>query len=207
MLNKHKRAALWLSGVFIITVIFGTIYTTTQQILRESANDPQIQLAEDAAAALNSGKQPSDIVSGKVDINNSLAPFVIIYDKNGNVVAGNGYLDDQLADPPFGSLEASSNKTYNAVTWAPYSNVRVATVSVSANDYYVFSGRSLREVEIRENNLLKISGLGWLASILMILLAFSYTKTVYHKHNKSNKTKNAENHPHHQIHQHHKTGN
>ena len=40
----------------ILTVIFLAIYVASQQILRISANDPQIQMAEDTVAALATGK-------------------------------------------------------------------------------------------------------------------------------------------------------
>ena len=36
----------------LITIVLGFAYVADQQILRHGANDPQIQLAEDAAAAL-----------------------------------------------------------------------------------------------------------------------------------------------------------
>ena len=190
MEKKSNHTFLWFCGAIIITIIFGTIYTATQQILRQDANDPQIQLAEDAATALNAGQQPSDVVSGKVDINNSLLPFVTIYDKSGNVVAGNGYFDGALANnAPFGSLEASAKVPYNAITWQPYSVLRIASVSVSANNYFVFSGRSLVQVEIRENLVFKISILGWAASMLVLLIAYFYTLVSMRKPKQSKKSK------------------
>ena len=78
----------WLGAGAILVVIFGTIYTVAHQAQRQDANYPQIQIAEDAAAALNRGVKPAALVSGKVDLGASLAPFTIIYDKSGRIVAG-----------------------------------------------------------------------------------------------------------------------
>jgi hypothetical protein len=60
-----------------------------------------------------------------------------------------GYLDGKIPIVPLGVLENSKGKDYNFVTWQPKSGVRIASVSVSAKNYYVLSGRSLKEVEKR----------------------------------------------------------
>ena len=65
----------------IISIIFGTIYGAAQQVLRLTANDPQIQMAQDAAASLNAGNTPTSLVPSKVDSKVSLAPFIEVYDK------------------------------------------------------------------------------------------------------------------------------
>jgi hypothetical protein len=186
--KKNNNKILWFSGVIIVSILFGTIYTVSQQVLRQSANDPQIQLAEDAAASLSSGQQPSDVVSGKVDITNSLAPFLVVVDKSGDVVAGNGYINGELMnDVPFGSLIASNNVPYNAVTWQTDGNLRFASVSVATNNYYIFSARSLKEVEKRESLLLKITLLGWLLTIFTILVTYIYLSYKLKKHTKLHK--------------------
>jgi hypothetical protein len=41
----------WLPLAVAITILAGLVYATVQQSLRQGANDPQIQLAEDTAAA------------------------------------------------------------------------------------------------------------------------------------------------------------
>lgn len=190
MEKKSSHKILWFSAVLVITIIFGTMYVASQQVMREDANDPQIQLAEDTAAELNSGEQPSNVVSGKVDINNSLAPFVLIYNKAGTIEAGNGYLDGVLADgAPYGTMEASASAPYTTVTWSPYSNLKIASVSVTADNYYVFSGRSLAQVGIREKLVLRITALGWIISILILIIAAIHTEVKSRKKNKVKKTK------------------
>jgi hypothetical protein len=152
-----------------LTVIFGTIYAAVQQSLRQSANDPQIQLAEDAAAELNRGIPPLMVTtSTKIDLKDSLAPFIIIYDKNGRVVSGSGYLNGENPTIPFGVLQHATADSYNAVTWQLQKDVRLAAVAAKAHDYYVLSGRSLREVEKRENMAFQISAMGWLVTLLLL---------------------------------------
>src|SRR5579864_5447817 len=110
-----KKHLTWVGVLLILTITFSTIYTVGQQVLRTSANDPQIQLAEDAATQLNNGSNPIDVVTGNVDMSGSLAPFVNIYNSQGQPVAGNGYLAGTLAEPPIGILQASTGHLYNAV--------------------------------------------------------------------------------------------
>jgi hypothetical protein len=47
----------------LATCLAGLIYVVVQQDLRTGANDPQRQLAEDAATKLNAGVAPSAIVT------------------------------------------------------------------------------------------------------------------------------------------------
>src|SRR5438270_7168527 len=59
----------WLPVALAITVLSGLVYVAVQQDLRQGANDPQIQMAEDAAVQLEAGQQPAAVVgAGKVDM-------------------------------------------------------------------------------------------------------------------------------------------
>lgn len=186
-MTKPNNNILWVCLILIVSIIFGTIYTASQQILRQDANDPQIQQAEDAAANLSNGGIANYSTSGAVKMNNSLAPFTNVYDKSGNVLTGNGYLNNQLSDPPFGSLQASNNVPYNAVTWQPTDNLRFATVIISTPNFYIVSGRSLFEVEKREALILHITFAGWLASIVVIIFCYIYMRINHRKHKKRTK--------------------
>ena len=144
----------WIIASFILVIIFGTIYLVVQQSQRNDANYPQIQIAEDTAAALNAGITPQSLLGSPVDINSSLAPFIVIYDKSGQVVASSGLLNGRDAKCASGCFNFIHNKDYSFVTWQPQPGVRDALVSVAANKYYVLSGRSLKEVEKNENKTL-----------------------------------------------------
>lgn len=167
-----KKLLPWLASLAILVVGFGTIYGAVQQAQRSDANYPQIQMAEDTAYSLNKGEPAFDSVYGNVDMGRSLAPFTIIYDKKGNVVHGTGNMDGRVPKAPLGILQAAKGKQYYAVTWQPKNDVRIAAVTVAGKDYYVLSGRNLKEVEKSENTTLLISLLGGI--IAVILLAFIF---------------------------------
>ncbi len=167
-----KRSGPWLAATGILVIIFGTIYAGVQQSQRNEANYPQIQLAEDAAVALNSGAKPGVFARTKIDLQHSLRPFIIVYDKSGHVVTGSGYLHGRIPTVAQGVLTVAQGKPYNFVTWQPEPNVRIAAVSVAADKYYVLSGRSLAEVEKNESRTLQLALLGGLASLLVLSAAF-----------------------------------
>lgn len=153
----------------IITLLFGTIEGTAQQVLRQSANDPQIQLATDTASALNQGASPSSLVKAKVDITKSRTPFISIYDKNGRLVATEAQADG-VPSVPLGTLLNANGKEYNVVTWQPAPGLRFAVITVAAKDYYVLSGRSLKDAETREDKIMRIVLIGWIVSLLATVL-------------------------------------
>lgn len=73
-----KALLSWLPLAAAIVVMSGLIYVAVQQNYRMSANDPQIQVAEDIAAAIDQGTPPDSIVSPNptVDLSSTLATFV-----------------------------------------------------------------------------------------------------------------------------------
>jgi hypothetical protein len=160
----------WLPLAVALTAIFLTIYVVIAQDLRASANDPQIQMAENLANNLNTSNQPN--VTGKVNIAKSLSTFTIIYNQNQEVISTNAYLDDKIVTVPSGVL--TSTKVYagyeeNRVTWQPKSDVRLAAVVVKYNQGWVVVGRNLREVEFRESSVSKLLILAYLMTILITL--------------------------------------
>ena len=162
---------VFLFGVVMLTLVFGTIYTVGQHILRQGANDPQIQFAEDIATVLSESTKPADLASNtKVDVAKSLAPFLVVTDEKGTVLTTTGELDSQVPAIPQGVLEAAKKKGENRITWQPRNGVRIALVITSYPDGFVAVGRSLREVEARTQGLLYIVGVAW--GLCVCLLAF-----------------------------------
>ncbi len=185
MIFKLLKTTLYLG---IVTLIFGTIYVSVHQSLRQGANDPQIQLAEDVARALSGGATPSSIVSNpnSIDIQKSLAVFVIIYDDQGNPVVSSGTLNGIVPKPPKGVFDYVRQYGEDGITWQPQPDVRNATVITrfkGAQSGFVLVGRSLREVEIRANRLGQFVLLGWLGSVVLILLLLA-VKLLIKKKNK-----------------------
>ena len=162
----RRALAFFLPVAVLATLCCGLVYTAVQQDLRMGANDPQLQLAEDAARALDGGAQPSTLVgSTKVDVATSLAPFVVIFDASGNVLATDGQLDGHDPVPPPGVLDAARQNPPNKVTWEPRAGVRIASVTVPWHGGTVLAGRSLREVERQEDNILLVAAAAWLVML------------------------------------------
>ena len=145
------------------------MYAVMQQTLRQSANDPQVQMAYDGAYKLNNGSKPQQLSGLFIDIKNSQSSFIIIYDKNGNTVSGTGQLDGKLAKIPVGVLKSAKTGHDNRVTWAPAKGVRIASVTVAANDYYVTAGRSLMDTESRIGKIGMLVEAGWVLSVVTIV--------------------------------------
>jgi hypothetical protein len=163
-----KRILPWLVVFALITVVFGTIYGAVQQAQRNDANWPQIQMSEDIATKLDDKAEATVLTPDQVDITKSLKPFTIIYDKKGKPISGSGFINSKLPNADMGVLDNSKGKDYNAVTWTPTDDTRIAAVVVEAKDYYVLSGRSLEESEKNENTTLFITFVGWLISVLLL---------------------------------------
>lgn len=165
----------WLLMAAIVTGLSGLLYAAVQQDLRQSANDPQIQMAEDTAAKLADGQQVQNVVpTEKVDIANSLAPYIIIFDATGKPIASSVQLDGQTPTVPSGVFDYVRQNGEDRITWQPQSGVRSAIVVTQfkgPNPGFVLAGRSLREVEIREDNIMHLILLGWLAILIVTLLA------------------------------------
>jgi len=96
----------WSAYAAIITLLCFIIYFTVQQTYRQNANDPQYQLAEDAANAINRGTDPGFLINkgNIVEISRSLAVYLVIYDSALNVIATNATLDGKAPMLPRGVL-------------------------------------------------------------------------------------------------------
>lgn len=165
--------ATFLPLAVLATLVAGLVFGVAQQSLRSDANDPQLQMATDAARALDAGMDPAAVVgAGKVvDLAVSLAPFLVVYDTGGRVLASSGVLDGADPVPPTGVLEHAAADAPNVVTWQPRTGVRVATVTARWGGGTVMAGRSLREVERREDQVLLLVAAGWFVTLAALALA------------------------------------
>ncbi len=181
---KRYKDILVCFGVFIlVTFFFGAIYAAVQQNYRQSANDPQIQMAEDAASALNNGRNIQSVVLlDNIDISKSLAAFITVYDSSGTPVMSSGYLSGEMPKLPAGVFDYTKNHGEDRFTWQPEKGVRSAVVLVRYDSGFVLAGRSLKEVEIREGNLLAQLSAAWLASI--IVAGFVLYLAIFRKYNR-----------------------
>lgn len=150
----------------------GLVYVSTQQVLRLSANDPQIQIAQDVVNSLNGGADPRQLSPNQLDIKTSFSPFVIIYDKNGKVVASSGQLNKKTLVPPKGVFESAKKYGENKFSWAPAKDVRQAAVIVKYDKGFVLVARSLKETEKRTAVILRFAAIAWLLGIGATTVAF-----------------------------------
>jgi hypothetical protein len=156
----------------VATGLAGLVYLVAQQDGRWLANEPQVQLAEDAAARLDAGGTPGEQVGpAPVDIARSLAPFVVVYGTAGTILATDGTLDGQPPAVPAGVLASARATGRDAVTWESRPGIRIATVTVPWNGGTVLAGRSLRLVEEHADSLEVIVGSGWLATLVALAVA------------------------------------
>ncbi len=171
-MRLRRAIAVFLPSAVLATALCGLTYAVVQQDLRTGANDPQEQLAEDAAARLDAGATPSSVVGpGEVDIARSLAPFIVVYDPGGTVLATDGHLDGGPPTVPKGVLESAQATGRDAVTWQPQGGVRIATVAVPWSGGTVLAGRSLRLVEERESALELLVGVAWVVILVGLSVA------------------------------------
>jgi len=187
---------IWLPVAVATTAVCGTIAVTVQQNYRNGLDDPQIQLAHDAAARLGAGAGPASAVnSPSVDAQRSLAPFLIVYGPSGAVLASGATLGGVTPSPPAGVLQTARNvarsgrgssgslgplgsaRDYDRVTWQPRPDVRLASVSVATADgRVVLAARNMSEVEARESQLTWLVAFGWLAAIGGALVATAFVE-------------------------------
>jgi len=165
------------------TALLLVAYAIVQQDYRESLNDPQIQMAEDAAARLEAGAVPADIVphgTPLISVRDSLAPWLAVYDANGQVLESSGELDGAPPRLPAGVFDPAawhaliighhlnnSPVGQDRFTWQPEPGVRQAVVLVATGDqkYFVAAGRNMREVEQRIEHEGELVFAGWLATL------------------------------------------
>ena len=158
---------MFLPAASVLTVACGLIFLGLQQDLRQDANEPQIQMAEDMARALDGGTVPANLVgASKVDLAVSLAPFIAVYDQSGAVLATDGALDGGPPRPPMGVLATARSAGIDKVTWQPRAGVRIAAVVVPWHGGTVLVGRLLRLVEERVGQLQVLAVAAWLGGLI-----------------------------------------
>ncbi len=174
MNRKGQLFGVWLILAIMITGVVGFPTVAVQQTYRQNANDPQVEITQEVAAAIQKGIPRDQIVgsTGSVDMGTSLSPFIAIYDENAKVVGTSGKLNNENPVPPSGVFDTVKQKGHIRFTWQPQPGVRVAAVMQEVKGdktTFVLAGRSLREVEQREKQLTEMAGLTWLALMLLSL--------------------------------------
>ncbi len=190
---NHMRALIisWLPSAALATLMCLLVYAALQQDYRQSLNDPQIQMAEDAAASLSSDYTPAAALPRSeppVDIAQSLRPWVAVYDASGTPLESSAVLDGAPPRLPAGVFDTNRWNGFiighhfnaappdeNRFTWQPREGVRQAVVLVAFSTPhgagFVAAGRNMREGEARISRLGVIVLAMWLASLAAALAA------------------------------------
>jgi hypothetical protein len=173
---------LWLPLAAAITILAGTFYLIVQQSIRLGANMPQVQMAEDAAQASASHQAVEAVLpAGKVDIAQSQAPFLIIFDAQGAAVASNGVLHNAIPSPPKGVFNYTRLKGEDRISWQPEPGVRSAAVIVPISGGaggFILAGRSLREAEKLINTITQLVAIGWAVALMVTLALVAFFELI-----------------------------
>ncbi len=123
------------------------------------------------------------IPDDSIDMAQSLSPFLIAYDAQGNPVGTQAKLNGKIPAPPKGVFENVRSNGEERFSWEPQPGVRIAAVMLhipagaNVKEGFVVAGRSLREVEVREKQLGQLAFINWLVMMGLIvvgMLAFGY---------------------------------
>jgi hypothetical protein len=177
----------WIPLAFVACVAIGFAGVAVQQNYRQSLNDPQVQMVAEAQAALEAGTQPTDLVprTAPFDAATSLAPFLVVYDASGAILASSATVHGQPPHMPQGVLTDARDDGENRVTWEPEEGTRIAMVvrpaDASGATYFVGAGRNMRVVESREDALTTTMFLALLVALLgSFILMYGGGRVVYY---------------------------
>ncbi len=183
-----KTLIKWLPLAVTTTMLSILIYVVGQQIIRQTANLEQIQIARDSVISFEGGMSPDLVeqISQKIDISKSLQVFTIVYDDGGKPIASTALLDGKVPTIPSGIFDYVRQHGEDKVTWQPKTGVRSAIVvtrfnnTVSQTSGFVVVGKSLTEVEKNENLLLKLVAIGWACTMIATFLTYLCAKYLKH---------------------------
>ncbi|MCX6383456.1 MAG: hypothetical protein NTV16_03075 [Actinobacteria bacterium] len=178
----------WVITMFLVTFTCLLTYVITQQALRLGANEQPVRLAVETSIKLENGQKAGDAVSaGIIDISKSLNAFIMIFDKDKNLVASSGKMGNNDPAYPKGVLSNIDKVGEERVTWQPQAGLRFATIAVKAGDYYVVAGQSLQETEILIGTVGRLVFLAWLACLIFSVIScgiiFIFIKKVFKMNN------------------------
>jgi hypothetical protein len=183
MIKIKNILKYWLPLATVTTLLCGLIYLAVQQSLRWGANDPQIQMAEDAAAAMSVGQTPQSVLPAtQVEISTSLASFMVIYNDKGEPLASSGILHGVVPLLPSGVFDYTRHNNEDRVSWQPEPGVRIAAVVVAyggSQPGFILAGRSLREVEKRESQVEQLTGIAWLVTLVSSLVVVAACELIF----------------------------
>lgn len=170
---KHFLIYKYLFFAAEITIVCLLIYACVQQTYRSSANDPQIQMVNDMNIKIQKGENINKYFSDSVDLNKSLSTFYSFYDINGMPILSSGYLNGEMLRIPKNVFNGMKTGDQKELTTQPAKDVRLAMVILSTSNKpfaFIAAGRSFKEIEKRELNLVRMIFIVWLFMEFLLLL-------------------------------------
>jgi hypothetical protein len=174
----------WFGYAAVVSMLCGIIYIVAQQNFRLSANDVPYQLAHDAATGINDVGEPKQFphTGTPVEITESLAPWLLVCDANGNALSNGALLDGKTPRLPQGVFDKAKKEGVNMVTWQPRPGVRQATVMVHTTvGYTVVAGQSLTITEDHISMLGTQVVFGWMLSLVAMLVVVTVQEMMTRK--------------------------
>ncbi len=158
--------------LILATFLSCLLFAAVRQTFRAGADDPQIQIAEDAATALEIGVEPRSLLPGlQTEVERSIAPFIAVYDQAGVPIVSSALLDGGLPKLPSSVLDGPLQKR---LTWTPEPGVHIALVVQPYSGQksgFVAVGRSLRETNRRTMAAAVTIIAGWLLTVGALVAA------------------------------------
>ncbi len=131
-------------------------------------------MAEDAAVLLSAGQTPQSVIPTTiVDMSRRLVLYIIVFDDSGELIVSSVQLDGRTPAVPAGVFDYVREHGEDRFTWQPKEGVRSAAVVsryTGERPGFVLAGRSLREVEKREDVVRTDIGLLCLATLGVTLI-------------------------------------
>ncbi len=168
----------WVVGAVLLTAIGIVVYGVGQQAARRAVDDVPRAMLEQTRGRLSSGVTPSAAVGGPtVDLTNSDAPFVLVYDSDHALVASSATVAGAVPKLPPGVLDAAVARGEDRVSWQPRPDVREAVVAApwrsATAQGVVVAGASLAATEDRTGALRNRVALGWFLAELALTAAIT----------------------------------
>ena len=165
MSTSHQVLRSFLLPAFLFSAALFGAYAAVQQPERQRADEPQIQMAEDAALAMSHGEDPQHVVPrSAIPADQSLAPFGVLLDDAGHLRGSSAPFTGTIPVPPAGVVDDARRRGERRFTWRPQPGLRLAAVirKVSGGPGgYVVVARSLRESDARVRLVAKLLGIVW----------------------------------------------
>lgn len=175
-LERYRVVSIFLILVVIFSTIFVSICYAAKGVLRQQANDPQVEVTDQVANIIRQGAPLDVIISGaeQVDLSKSGALFVMIYDKDKNLVGSSAVLNGQPLSLPVEALDKAKGFNDYRFDWEVSEYVKAAAVVKAVDEIgYVVAAKSLAEYENRANTLSQPLWIGWAVSIILALVLSS----------------------------------